>query len=224
MIIHGIPGSLVELLKPVRHKAEQRGLFPHDYKALEHMGDIGRVVERMKRLYEGESFPLSNHILDYGIIAENRFIEDIKYYLRNQEGHLFNNAEISCQDEGFSGVGLTVHPDHLLVMPQVFFYIETKNWTPAYLNRKGKREGVKAQMDHTKTIMRSAFPADIPVPRAFLYDHRGSFQRQLDGYEVIESPRALLDIIVQEINTPRLPYYEKLITVLDHDLYHKKEK
>ena len=215
MNIVGLPGSLVQLLKPIAQPTQQQHLFPSSFEALRCMGDIGRVLEKIRHIYQREGkINLYNLMAERGTKAEFYFATELAKELAGVEGYIFNNVSISLQTEHVAGVGLTVFPDHLIVMPNAFLYVENKSWSRAYLQlqREKKKAQVWEQLEGTlKIISMYLNHNSLPLsPKAYLYDDQGSFGRNCPGCTVIEKPREIADIILRESNSS-LAEYQALV-------------
>ncbi len=211
MNIEGLPGSLVQLLKPIALPAQKQHLFPRNFAALHSLGDIGRVLENIRRVYQQEGkIHLYNRMAEQGTKAEFYFATELAQELSGVEGYIFNNVSISLQTEHVAGVGLTVFPDHLIVMPNSFLYVENKSWSRAYLQlqREKKKAQIREQLEGTLKII-SMYLNNHSLhlsPPAYLYDDQGSFGRDCPGCTVVEKPREIADIALRENNSSPSEY------------------
>lgn len=188
MEIHGLPGSLQGLLKPVSSAVSRVMPLPTSIDDIQM--DLGRFLEGVRRIYTKEGIAY-NFPAEEGAKAEFIFATEMRWLYR-QEGHLFNNCRISneyedASGEGASGFGLVSYPDHLIVTPHSFLYVESKRW------RKPTEEmqcDAFRQIEHTlKNICFFLEQAGIEEqPQAFLYDDRGSFS-VAEKYPIIRHPR-----------------------------------
>lgn len=186
MEIHGLPGSLQELLKPVG------GIMKMPASINDIQVDLGRFLEGTRRMYLKHGITY-NFMAEEGAKAEFFFAVEMRRLYR-EEGHLFNNCRISNEYEdasggGASGMGLVSYPDHLIVTPHSFLYVESKRWKnpPEEMQKAAFR-----QMEHTfKNIcffLEQEEVAEEPEP--FLYDDLKSFS-VAGKYPIVRHPREI---------------------------------
>ncbi|MDO8655689.1 MAG: nuclease-related domain-containing protein [Nanoarchaeota archaeon] len=211
MEIIGIPGSLENILKPVREIAERRQLFPHNFEQLQRQGDIGHYLAKIKQIYQQELAKKPyNRLLEPGIKAEYYLASELKMKLHEMDGYLFNNPSIDIRDNQVKGVGLSSFPDHLLITRNRFLYLETKNWSKEYLavNGEKKKAEINQQVELTqKHLARFLMERGIEArPTAVVYDHQGTLGESIGRLRVahrvteiaqmvISSPSAVVDDI-----------------------------
>lgn len=199
MEIHGIPGSLQELLKPLKGS-----ILP-----LKHIddiqGDFGSYLASLRRYYRRKHIPYSI-MLEEGAKGEYYLMRELQRLLHQQEGHLFNQLRISNEDETCAGYGLNSYPDHLMITPYSFTYIETKRWRKP---EKKMIQDVVTQMQGTlKNLERYLAHQNFSIrPAPVLYDDLGTFP-ETGPYPVIRSPR---ELVQQLSTTPKLPEYQQLV-------------
>ncbi len=209
MEIHGLPGSLQELLKPAC------GIMKMPASIDDIQVDLGRFLGETRRIYmrQGTAY---NFMAEEGAKAEFFFAAEMRRLYR-EEGHLFNNCRISNECEQASGMGLVSYPDHLIVTPHSFLYVESKRW------KKPPEEMQKAafrQVEHTlKNICFFLEQAGIEEkPDAFLYDDLRSFS-VAGKYPVVRHPRELCRHLkkaeeAQDAGKEESNNYSKLVEIL----------
>ncbi len=209
MEIHGLPGSLQELLKPVGSTMKMPASID-DIQV-----DLGRFLGGTRKMYMKQGIAY-NFMAEEGAKAEFFFAAEMRRLYR-EEGHLFNNCRISNECEQASGMGLVSYPDHLIVTPHSFLYVESKRW------KKPPEEMQKAafrQVEHTlKNIcffLEQEEVAEEPEP--FLYDDLKSFS-VAGKYPVVRHPRELCGHLqkadgMQPPKEGTLASYSRLVEIL----------
>ncbi len=182
MEIHGIPGSLVELLRPVEGSARNSSLYPKSFEELWNMGDIGRIVQRARGFYDKRNIAF-NYSAARGVIGEYRFLSDFRRFFSDFDSHVFNNCRLDNTTDEAGGSGFESYPDHLILSRNGFVYVETKNWIREYAEKHKAR--IKSQIDATMRNIRLYFKdrwvSSIPIP--VLYDAEGTIET--DGIRVV---------------------------------------
>lgn len=222
MIVHGLPGSLVELLKPVRQSAEKQGLYPADFAELQ-KASLNDLIKQIHDIYRQENTIYSfNH--ERGTEGEFHFVSVVSSQVN--EGHLFNN--MGGIPPGYGSGGLLLFPDHVLLTPTTFLYVETKNWTANYMERNKARnkEGVRNQMNNTlDTIVTYLRHEGFDVVAScFLYDHGKVFNRVLEGHTVWEDPREAVAFLQGRGSLPPMRKYERIVEHLVNKVCGKPRK
>ena len=214
MIVRSVPGSLVELLKPVEKTARQWNLFPKHYEDLRQMSDIGQLLTQIRRMYQQEK-KICSRLLEQGAKGEYYLATELQVRLHQQEGYLFNNTKITLNHELVGGLGTTAFPDHLIVTPHCFLYVETKNWNKEYFSRnepEKKKETAWQMRETRKRIVDYLKDRHIrTVPELFLYDHAVTFHRRLENIPVIESPQEIVDVITAARSGSPLDKYAEIV-------------
>ncbi len=189
MHIHGLPGSVQELLKPLHWRDHPRSIE-------DITSDPGRYLQSIREEYYRKGLPYDPRLAE-GARAEWYLASELRRLLYRQEGHIFNNAKISNENEQASGFGLTSYPDHLILTPGCFLYVETKRWkTPS-------REMIDlafAQVESTARNIRQYLSCrgfqHHPLP--FLYDDLGTFPVK-GPFPIVRKPKGLA-AQVQQMN------------------------
>ncbi len=225
MNVLGIPGSLEQLLQPVKERAVRNGLFPHSFEQLWHLGNIGIYLQKIKRMYQQEHTGKRYNVLaESGAKAEYYLASELKLRLNQVEGYLFNNPQIIIGGKDAHGVGLTSFPDHILLTEHCFLYLETKNWSKEYLEANGeeKKNEIARQIGLTQQHLND-FMQERGIkarPEALIYDHQGTLGERIGKIKVIGDIGEVVQMVKNSQDS--VTEYQEIVEVF-MKLYAQKE-
>lgn len=200
MKVLGLPGSLEQLLQPVKERAVRSGLFPPSFEHLWRLGDIGPYLQKIKRMYQQEQAGRRYNLLaESGAKAEYYLASELKLRLNQREGYLFNNPKIIMGGDDAHGVGLTSFPDHIVLTEHCFLYLETKNWSKEYLaaNGKEKKNEIARQIGLTRQHLHG-FMQERGIearPEVLVYDHQRTLGEHIGKIKVVGEIAEIVQIV-----------------------------
>jgi len=171
------------------------------------MGDIGNIVQKVRKLYKRREIPF-NYLIAKGVIGEYGFLEGVKKFFFDVDGHVFNNCRFNNETSEAGGVGLESYPDHLLLTRTGFLYVETKNWTGEYaISRQREiRQQIETTMRNIKFYFRHCGVTSLPS--AVLYDAEGTIDA--NGICVIRDVSKLKGFLSEGV----VGDYERMLEIL----------